>query len=53
MFNLSVIPLEEINLRALLSCEQAGAYNSFEGRVRNFNDGKLVKSLEYEACEEL
>jgi len=31
----------------------AGALVVFEGRVRNHNEGKLVRSLEYEAFEEL
>lgn len=31
----------------------AGAYASFEGRVRNHNEGRDVRRLEYEAYEEL
>lgn len=53
MFTLSSTPIEKYNLRQLLGCSQAGAMTSFEGRVRNFNDGKTVVALEYQADEEL
>ena len=53
MFKLSSVPLENINLREGLSSPSAGAFISFEGFVRNHNEGKHVISLEYEAAETL
>ncbi len=35
------------------SCDSAGAFVDFEGRVRKVNEGKAVVSLEYEVFEEL
>jgi len=49
MFQLSSTPLESINLRDGLYSEEAGAFVSFEGLVRDHNDGKKVSALEYEA----
>lgn len=40
-------------LRAGLGSEVDGAVVTFEGIVRNHNQGKQVKSLFYEACTEL
>ena len=40
-------------LRERLSDPGAGAYASFEGWVRNQNEGKQVLRLEYEAYETL
>ena len=53
MFQLSSHPLETINLKENLSCKTAGAFATFEGLVRNHNEGKTVTSLEYEAHEVL
>ncbi len=53
MFYLSTTPLENINLKENLKSDQAGAFASFEGLVRNHNDGKKVVALEYEAFEPL
>lgn len=40
-------------LKAELADERAGAVATFEGHVRNHNEGRCVKKLEYEACESL
>ena len=53
MFKLSSISLEDINLRDGLILQGAGAFNCFEGWVREDNDGKVVSALEYEAYEPL
>ena len=39
--------------RAMVSASSAGAYVSFEGWVRDHNDGQQVLRLEYEAYETL
>ena len=49
MFQLSEKPLEQLDLRAGLASPRAGAFNCFEGRVRDHNHGKPVIALEYEA----
>lgn len=38
-----------MDLRAGLASPRAGAFNCFEGRVRDHNEGKAVVALEYEA----
>lgn len=53
MFQLSCEPLETLNLKSDFSAGQAGAFASFEGWVRNHNDGRSVFSLQYEAMPEL
>jgi len=53
MFKLTSTPLENINLKENFTSEQAGAFASFEGWVRDHNDGKSVESLEYEAHAKL
>lgn len=53
MFQIIKAPLEKIDLRKGLSSPRAGAFNAFEGRVRNINEGKNVIALEYEAYESL
>jgi molybdopterin synthase catalytic subunit len=53
MFRLTPLPLDPDALRSeLLDC-RAGGYVSFEGRVRDRNEGRAVRSLEYEAYREL
>lgn len=52
-FQLSSTSIDPIALRASLLNERAGACVTFEGWVRNRNDGQEVKSLEYEAYPEL
>jgi len=53
MFSISTIPLENLNLRADIYDDAAGAFTLFEGWVRNHNQGKAVITLEYEAYESL
>jgi len=53
MFRLSPAPLDPAALRRELLDPQAGGYVSFEGRVRSRNEGREVRSLEYEAYGEL
>ena len=53
MFLLSPTPLEKFILKHKLSSPESGAFASFEGLVRNHNDGKKVIALEYEAFEAL
>ena len=53
MFYLSSSPLENFNLKQNFKSNQAGAFVSFEGLVRDHNDGQKVVALEYEAFEPL
>lgn len=53
MFKISVTPLENLNLREGLNLQNAGAFNCFEGWVRNRNKGRVVSALEYEAYDVL
>jgi molybdopterin synthase catalytic subunit len=48
-FALSDVPFEIAPLRARLLDDRAGGYASFEGWVRNVNDGRPVVALTYEA----
>ncbi|HSD75376.1 MAG TPA: ThiF family adenylyltransferase [Steroidobacteraceae bacterium] len=52
-FRFSTEPFEPVALRASLANPAAGGYASFEGWVRNHNDGMAVTRLEYEAFEAL
>jgi molybdopterin synthase catalytic subunit len=49
VFNLSSEPLQPASLHRELAHPQAGACVTFEGWVRNHNEGQAVLSLEYEA----
>jgi len=49
MFSLSETALEPGRLKAALQHRHAGACVTFEGWVRDHNEGKQVLSLEYEA----
>jgi molybdopterin synthase catalytic subunit len=49
MFQISEKPLEHLDLHEGLVSPQAGAFNCFEGRVRDHNAGQAVIVLEYEA----
>jgi molybdopterin synthase catalytic subunit len=49
MFRLSAIPLDPLALQRVLADVRAGACVTFEGWVRNRNEGQRVLSLEYEA----
>ena len=53
LFKISSQPLEELELKAGLQIPQAGGYVSFEGWVRDFNEGKVVTHLEYQAYDNL
>ena len=53
MFKLSSKPLEKLNLSKTFHLDSAGAFVSFEGRVRNDHQGKKVIALTYEAAPEL
>ncbi len=48
-FRLLTEPFEIAPLRTALLHERAGAYASFEGWVRDHNDGRAVHGLRYEA----
>ncbi|NJD31573.1 MAG: molybdopterin converting factor [Gammaproteobacteria bacterium] len=52
-FGFSTSRLEPGRYRALLEDPAAGGYASFEGWVRDHNDGRRVQRLEYEAFEAL
>jgi molybdopterin synthase catalytic subunit len=49
MFDLQSAPLDIAALSARLRADNAGAFCSFEGWVRNHHDGKPVSALEYSA----
>jgi molybdopterin synthase catalytic subunit len=49
MFFLTETPIDAAALRAALENDAAGACVTFEGIVRNHNDGRSVSRLEYEA----
>lgn len=53
MFSLSAEPIARDKLAAFITDERAGALATFEGWVRNHNDGQTVVLLEYEALEPL
>jgi molybdopterin synthase catalytic subunit len=53
MFRLTSAPLDPAELRRTLLDPRAGACATFEGWVRDHNEGKKVLSLEYEAYGEL
>jgi molybdopterin synthase catalytic subunit len=48
-FRMSAAPIEVAPLREALSAQGAGAYASFEGWVRDYNEGRAVRGLAYEA----
>jgi adenylyltransferase/sulfurtransferase len=52
-FRFSRSPLDAQSLRAQLADPACGGYASFEGLVRNHNEGHEVRHLEYEAFEPL
>jgi molybdopterin synthase catalytic subunit len=49
MFKISSAPLDPAALQKSLLDPRAGACVTFEGWVRNLNEGQTVQSLEYEA----
>jgi len=48
-FRLSDQPLDPVALKAALADAHAGACVTFEGWVRDHNDGRPVRALDYEA----
>jgi sulfur-carrier protein adenylyltransferase/sulfurtransferase len=52
-FRFSRTPIDVASLRAELADPTCGGYTSFEGLVRNHNEGMSVRHLEYEAFEPL
>ncbi len=52
-FALAVTPLDPAGLQAALRDDRAGACASFEGWVRNHNEGRAVDGLRYEAYVDL
>ena len=52
-FQISEIAIEPDTLRSELENQVAGAYVSFEGWVRNHNEGASVEALEYSAYKVL
>ena len=52
-FSISSQALEELEIKARLFDPAAGGYVSFEGWVRNRNEGKDVTHLEYQSYEAL
>jgi adenylyltransferase/sulfurtransferase len=52
-FSLSSVPLEPERWRAELADPACGGYASFEGWVRDHNEGRRVERLEYEAFDAL
>lgn len=53
MFRIAHEPLDPVALKTLLADMQAGACVTFEGWVRNHNEGKPVLALDYEAYVQL
>ena len=52
-FRFSHTPIDTATLRDELANPESGGYTSFEGWVRNHNEGHKVRRLEYEAFEPL
>ncbi len=52
-FGLSQSPIDVDALRAALDDVRAGAFASFEGRVRDHNEGRVVLGLAYSAYRAL
>ncbi len=53
MFQITKKPINPEECKSQLVSVRAGALVSFEGRVRNHNEGKQVSNLEYEVFHEL
>jgi len=53
MFAITDKTIDENVLRTAVHDERAGAVTTFDGRVRNHNEGKAVTRLAYEAYEAL
>jgi molybdopterin synthase catalytic subunit len=53
MFAISDVPIDVTRLQHGLEADGAGAVVCFEGRVRNYNEGRAVNGLSYRAYVEL
>ena len=53
MFAISEAPIDVAGLQHGLEADGAGAVVCFEGRVRNYNEGRAVSGLSYQAYIEL
>jgi len=53
VFEFSQVPIDASVLAATIVRPAAGGFASFEGRVRDHNDGRTVTALDYEAFEPL
>ena len=53
MIEVTSEPIDTERLKNALANDGAGGYCSFEGWVRNVNEGRTVERLEYEAYEPL
>ena len=53
MFAISEAPIDVARLQHGLEADGAGAIVTFEGRVRNYNEGRAVNGLSYQAYIEL
>ena len=53
MFELTTQPIQEESLRSSMVRSDSGGFVSFEGWVRDWNEGRRVKKLHYEAYEPL
>lgn len=53
MFQLTDLPIDPSDMRAELDDRRSGALATFEGWVRDHNEGKQVIALEYQAYAEL
>lgn len=53
MFKIAAVPITVEELKRSFGDERAGALVTFEGWVRNNNEGNVVLALEYEAYEAL
>lgn len=52
-FSLSDVAIDAANLLRALESERVGAVVTFEGRVRDHNEGRAVRGLAYEAYAKL
>ncbi len=53
VFELASAPIDVVKLRGLFTDPGVGAFVTFEGWVRDHNEGRVVDSLAYEAYERL
>ena len=53
MFEITNVAIDKMKLEECVNSPKAGAVVSFDGRVRNHNEGEDVSSLEYECYESM